>query len=343
MISVLVVDTDNLSQKALARLIEKVPDCRVEAAFCCGEDAVNYCRQNIPDLALIDVKQPGISGLETARLIRAMHPAMDICILSAYQSLQMIREALCLNIRDYFMKPVSPDTVARAMKKMNQEPGDYSGIIRMLEEIVESNDFKRVHDEAPDIAKKIVDLSGGRNDKAAEILHSVSVRLLSLYLENPFGEDSLLNRFSMDVNFLDDGFLIEMWLCNFLDYIFKHRFIERYESVRDVFDYIDEHIREDFNIQILIKNCSISQQYLLRLFKERLSMSTFDYIQIRKMFLAKWYLSFEEYSTLDVAMTLGYGSGGYFAKVFKKYEGITPYQYKNSVRENRRKTVSVSP
>ena len=336
MVTVVLVDNDSLCKRALVRMIEKNPDCIVEASFSCGEDAVDYCRQNIPDVMIIDVKQPGMSGLETARIIRTMHPAMEICLLSAYQSLQMVRTALCLNIRNYFRKPVSPSSLEEALSAKEREPSDHSSLIRTIEQIVESNDFRRVHDDTPGIAEKIIELSGGRNDRAEEILRSVSVRLLSLYLENPFGEDSVLNRFSLDVNFLDDEFLIEMWLCNFLDYLFKHRFIERYESVRGVFQYIDDHIREDFNIQSLIKSCSISQQYLLRLFKERMSMSTFDYIQNRKMILAKWYLSFDEYSTLDVAMTLGYGSGGYFAKVFKKYEGITPHKYKISAREKRR-------
>ena len=48
--------------------------------------------------------------------------------------------------------------------------------------------------------------------------------------------------------------------------------------------------------------------------------------------LAKWYLYFEEYSTLDVAAKLGYVDAGYFSKVFRKYVGLTPHQYRLKVR-----------
>ena len=97
-------------------------------------------------------------------------------------------------------------------------------------------------------------------------------------------------------------------------------------------EYIDEHIKEYINMLAIVEHCHLSQQYLLRLFKDQMKMSALDYIQCRKMLLAKWYLYFEEYSTLDVASKLGYGDVGYFSKVFKKYEGMTPHQYKVNVR-----------
>ena len=209
---------------------------------------------------------------------------------------------------------------------------DYSEIIKTLESITESNDFRRVYQDSELVAKDIMAASGGSNEKTAVILQIILNRMLSRYYEDPSSAGPIQDRFHINVNFLDDPIIIEMWLCNFLDFLFKQRFIDRYSSVKPVFDFIDEHIKEYINMSVITENCHLSQQYLLRLFKDRMRISAVEYIQSRKMMLAKWYLYFEEYSTLDVASKLGYVDAGYFSKVFRKYSGLTPYQYKMKVR-----------
>ncbi len=224
-----------------------------------------------------------------------------------------------------------PRAAAEAVSESARD--DYSRIIRTLEDITDSNDFQRVYVESEEVAKSIMAASGGSNERAARIMQEILNRMLSRYYEDPTSIGPVQERFHININFLDDPIIIEMWLCNFLDFLFKQRFIERYSSVKPVFEYIDAHIKEYVNMSSITENCHLSQQYLLRLFKERMKMSAVEYIQSRKMLLAKWYLYFEEYSTLDVASKLGYVDAGYFSKVFRKYSGLTPYQYKMKVRK----------
>lgn len=339
MTSVLIVDSDIIWRAALKKLIDAREGYLVEALLGSGEDAVRYCRQNAPDLIFMDYKLPGMNGLKTADQIASLQTGAEIFLYSAYLNIDFCRKAFRLNIRDFFRKPVSIQDIDGALFKKEKAPDeDYSDIIKRIEGITQANDFRRVYLESKVIAADILLASGHKNDVTAKIMHSILVRLLSRYNEDPSDMEQLLERFHINVNFLDNEIMVEMWLCNFLDYIYKRRFVERYNSVRAVFEYIDTHIKEYINMVMIEEHCHLSQQYLLRLFKDQMKMSALDYIQSRKMLLAKWYLYFEEYSTLDVASKLGYGDVGYFSKVFKKYEGMTPHQYKLSVRTNQPKS-----
>ena len=209
---------------------------------------------------------------------------------------------------------------------------DFSDILTEIIDIVEANDFRKVYAGVGGVAQKIYQRSGGVNERTGEILQVVMNRLLSKYYEDPTAVEHLGESFHINVNFLDDVIMTEMWLGNFLDFIYKKRFVERYSSMKPVMEYIDHHIRDYINMSTITEQCHLSQQYMLRLFKDRMKMSALEYIQCRKMMLAKWYLYFEEYATPDVAAKIGYVDAGYFSKVFKKYTGMTPYQYKQEVR-----------
>ena len=59
-----------------------------------------------------------------------------------------------------------------------------------------------------------------------------------------------------------------------------------------------------------------------------------DYLHIRKLHRAKTILAHEKKNAAETAHLLGYNEAGYFSKVFKKYEGITVQQYKDTLRGN---------
>ncbi len=335
MTSVMIVDNDIIWRAALKKLIDSKDGYLVESLLSSGEEAVSHCRENSPDIIFMEYKLSGMDGLKTADQINALKTGAQIYLYSSYLSVDLCKLAFRLNIRDIFRKPVSPKEIEQALVKKNKMPdSDYSDIIKIIEGITQANDFRRVYLESKDVSAMIFEASGRKNELTAKVMHTILVRLLSRYNEDPKDMEQLVERFHINVNFLDNEIMVEMWLCNFLDYIYKRRFIERYNSVKSVFEFIDKHIKEYINMVMIEEHCHLSQQYLLRLFKDQMKMSALDYIQCRKMLLAKWYLYFEEYSTLDVASKLGYGDVGYFSKVFKKYEGMTPHQYKLNVRAN---------
>ncbi len=330
--TVMIADEDEIFSRALKKLIEE-KDFRVVACVKNGEDMLRRGEELSPDIIFTEIRLPDGNGLDYAAQIKEQHPGTDFVVLSVYQELGFIKKAFSLRAKSYLDKPVSRKAIAEVLDCFVHDPLECGEIIQAIQEVVESNDYSRVYHELKGLSESILELSDHVNTRTAEILKIIKFRLFSRYIENPFKESSFMEKFPINTNFLDNEIVLEMWLGTVVDYLCKHRFMERYKSIEPVLRYIDEHIRDSISLNEVVENCHISHQYILRLFRHQMSMSALEYIQNRKIMLAKWYLYFEQSSTLTIAMKLGYEDGGYFAKVFKKLEGITPHQYKVRLRE----------
>ncbi|MFT6269085.1 MAG: two-component system invasion response regulator UvrY [Alphaproteobacteria bacterium] len=80
-IKILVVDDHDLVRTGIVRILKDVKDFEVVAEVGSGEDAVEYCRKQSPDIVLMDISMPGIGGLEATRKVtRICDTAKVICI-----------------------------------------------------------------------------------------------------------------------------------------------------------------------------------------------------------------------------------------------------------------------
>lgn len=118
-----------------------------------GSEAIDLARRARPDIMLIDVKMPGIDGLEATRVIRSEQPDIQVILLSAYDEFAFAQQAVRLGAVDYLLKPVRPatlletltrtrDSVARA-RLHQREASQASGRLRDTLPLAEA---KLVHD-----------------------------------------------------------------------------------------------------------------------------------------------------------------------------------------------------
>ena len=81
MIKILVVDDHDLVRTGIVRILNDVKDFKVIAEVGSGEEAIEFCRRNSPDIVLMDVSMPGIGGLEaTRKVMRVCDSARIICL-----------------------------------------------------------------------------------------------------------------------------------------------------------------------------------------------------------------------------------------------------------------------
>ncbi len=74
-----------------------------------GNEAIELVRQKSFDVAVIDVKMPGIDGIETLKQIKQLQPAIEIVMLTGHASIESGMEAMKLGAYDYVMKPCDID------------------------------------------------------------------------------------------------------------------------------------------------------------------------------------------------------------------------------------------
>jgi DNA-binding NtrC family response regulator len=76
-----------------------------------GDEALNLCRQNHPDIAFVDLHMPKIEGLEVLAQIRTLSPKTAVVIITAYGSAANAVEAMKLGAVDFLEKPFDPKII----------------------------------------------------------------------------------------------------------------------------------------------------------------------------------------------------------------------------------------
>jgi len=92
-LSVLVVDDHSIVRQGICGILSDEPTLDVVGEVASGEEAVTRAQSLRPDLILLDISLPGISGIAAARLIRQVSSQTRIIFLSQHDSPQMVREA----------------------------------------------------------------------------------------------------------------------------------------------------------------------------------------------------------------------------------------------------------
>lgn len=86
--------------------------------FSNGFDAIEYAKDNIIDVVLLDESMPGISGLETLAKIKAINQQLPIVMITKNETESLMDEAIGSQIADYLLKPVNPNQVWLSLKKI---------------------------------------------------------------------------------------------------------------------------------------------------------------------------------------------------------------------------------
>jgi two-component system, response regulator YesN len=100
---------------------------------------------------------------------------------------------------------------------------------------------------------------------------------------------------------------------------------------KSVEQYITDNIHEDIDLENTAGRFNLSAYYFSRTFKEVLGYNFSDYINMVRIKRAKELLKADVLSIKEVCYTVGYSDPNYFSKVFKKYEGITPTEFKGKL------------
>ena len=113
--NILVVDDEPIARQSLSDIL------RLEGysvtAVANGELAVEHVRSYSVDLILLDLKMPGMNGLDVVQVVNQISPDTEIILLTAYGSMESAVEALRQRVHDYLLKPASPMQILESVKR----------------------------------------------------------------------------------------------------------------------------------------------------------------------------------------------------------------------------------
>ena len=89
-----------------------------------GEEALAYLADAPCDVVLLDVKMPGLGGLEVIERIKEEHPGLEVILLTGHSSSQDAERGKVLGAFDYLMKPVKIDDLVRILLSAGARTGE---------------------------------------------------------------------------------------------------------------------------------------------------------------------------------------------------------------------------
>jgi len=178
---ILVVDDEPVARQSLTDIlrlegytVNSVPN---------GQAAVEYVRTHPVELIIVDLRMPGMDGLEVVQVVNQISPETEVILLTAFGSTESAVQALRLRIHDYLLKPAPPIQVVNSVKK---------GLIRREARLKmragPSN--ADIEDRGAEFSLKDgthIDLSRRQVRKKDQIIHLTPAegRLLRVLIENP--------------------------------------------------------------------------------------------------------------------------------------------------------------
>ncbi len=120
-INVMIVDDHLVVREGLRQLLELEDDIEVVAEAGSGLECLEILEDSCPDLIFMDIRMPGINGIETTRLVCRQCPDTKIIMLTIYQDNQHIAEAIQAGAKGYVLKDVKRENLINIIHHVIQD------------------------------------------------------------------------------------------------------------------------------------------------------------------------------------------------------------------------------
>jgi len=116
MIKVLLVDDQDILVEGLKLILGKEEDLVICGSANNGRSAYEACQWNRPDIVLMDIKMPGVNGVDATAMIKRDFPEIKILVLTTFNDDEYIYEALKHGASGYLLKDTAPSGIAEAIR-----------------------------------------------------------------------------------------------------------------------------------------------------------------------------------------------------------------------------------
>ena len=108
-IGVVIVEDDETIRSVYSSIINTTKNITVIAGYGNAEEALKNYKEDSPDIVLMDINLPGISGIEAIMKIKKINPEASIIVLTVHDDHEMVFNALCAGANGYLTKNVDPE------------------------------------------------------------------------------------------------------------------------------------------------------------------------------------------------------------------------------------------
>jgi DNA-binding NarL/FixJ family response regulator len=159
----------------LAAFIQQAPDIQLTGSFRTAEAAVIELPLLLPDIVIMDINLPGISGIECVRKVKALAPSIQFMMFTVYENNEQVFEALKAGASGYLLKKTSPAQIIESVKELQQGGSPMSASI--------ARKLVSVFQQQPTVAAEAAKLTA----REKEVLELTAKGLLYKEIANQLG------------------------------------------------------------------------------------------------------------------------------------------------------------
>lgn len=360
MLKVLIVDDMDIIRREIKRLKiwGEETGFTIAAEAVNGQAALQILEAQPIDLVITDIKMPKVDGLELLERIAEKKLCLCVVLLSDYTDFTYARQGLILGAFDYMAKPVKEEEFVKLLQrakvfinKKNRERERLKNLEQNLGEKVEVF-FPKTD------TNLLIELIGDGDARSLEVAKRMVDSIDANVGHNLFKTESVLKNvlFEIAEALLEN----KKWIEEFIDLeefksaIFDHcqdiravgkAFISRIETicllmcrlqfgkrendiVSQVIDCVLSQSEGELSLKIIAEKLFMNKTYVSETFKQKTGLSLVEYLTRVKMEKAKKLIKGSGLKTYEIGDKLGYKDIEYFSKLFKKYTGMSPTEFR---------------
>ncbi len=331
MYNVLIAEESELLSSALASIVSYNEDFSVVSVVDNREELLEKCSSDKIDIVFMNTILNGCSSIEIGKEICEINVDISTYIVSSIRNDLSIKDFIKLGIEDYFNLPLTFSKVGAALtayKEKNQRRFDDPLLNRLLDVVI-NREYADIYNCVCSVVDELENADPANYE--TRIIELVDAINHQLEIKCAIRVD-IKNRFPIEATLARETIYWKLWLTGILDFVLQSEAVYNCEALQKVFESIEKYLYESIKLEHICQECNISEGYLNKKMREFMGVSTMDYIQRRKLLEAKKMLSFQTSMIGDIAYELGYNEDSYFSKVFKKYEGIAPINFRKALK-----------
>ncbi|WP_033164980.1 response regulator [Clostridium sp. KNHs205] len=343
MFTVQIVDDEPIVRMGLKKLIpwEELEFHTVYEAQN-GEEALKQLKEHHIDLIITDIEMPIMNGMEYIKKVKELKGKQAIVILTAYAEFEYAKSAIEYGVAGYILKPIAENQIIETLnqvKKTLTVPVERKYTRELDKKLIEA--VLLTDSKAYELLAAILEEEGqyeledisGMNLRFSyileEIVQAINKKYANLNKLEPLGVNLTDGRQKyMSRTALTERFELE--IKRLFDILDKYLLVYKDNVVRQASRYVVNHVDEKIGLTIISNYLNISKNYFCSLFKQETGENFLNYVTKIKMQRAKYLLKEKNMRIYEVCNYLGYTDTTYFTKLFKKYIGMTPNDYKKT-------------
>lgn len=344
MYRILIVDDEPMILKGLTVFIQQsgisVSSIRMAAN---GRDALQAIEEELPDFVFTDIRMPVMDGLSLCERIAGMEYPIQTVVISGYDDFTYAQACMAYGVKEYLLKPIAKRQLCDTLQRLVQRAATIKPAAAYLS-VAKMNEWLDRFEQAiyfmnrPQVQELLQTWEEEITTYQMQEMQKVEMleEFHSLLMKKLRAKD--VNIELQELLSLEPAILYERAYQQFtssidqtLENLYRKRKGKPKDPIEEVKLYIEHNLASEVSLDEVADLLGLHPNYFSVMFKQMTGETFIKYRTKRRMEYAKRMLSEEQHRITDISYAVGYADHSNFTKTFKKYEGISPSEYRQKL------------